>query len=129
MKGKVGCWLGIGVAGVFFTACGSSSSTTTLPATPTCTGSAETATEVDSVDSLSENVDLTCASVVNDMAWKNGATGSSCTQPADCTPVCCPCPNGTHHTLASWCNQGQCAAPGDVACMVNGTPGLVGCSN
>jgi hypothetical protein len=94
-----------------------------------CAGAAETATESDSVASISENVDTTCASVVSYTTWKNGAVGSSCVQPLDCTPVCCPCPNGTHHTLAGWCNHGQCAAPGEVACMVQGTPGLVACSN
>ena len=100
-----------------------------LPAAAMCTGAAQTATETNSVASISENVDTTCASVVGSETWKMGATGSTCTNPLDCTPVCCPCPNGTHHTLASWCNQGQCAPPADVSCMVQGTPGLPGCSN
>jgi hypothetical protein len=106
-----------------------SNANTALPVPAMCTGSAETATEVNSVASISENVDTTCASVVSDMAWNNGAIGSACTQPLDCTPVCCPCPNGTHHTLAAWCNQGHCAAPGDVACMIEGTADLAACSN
>jgi hypothetical protein len=121
-------WLGIWVAGAFLAACGSNTDTA-LPSTVTCAGSAQTATEADSVASISEDVDNTCASVVSYTTWKNGASGSVCTQPLDCTPVCCPCPNGTHHTLAAWCNEGHCAAPGDVACMIEGTPGLVACSN
>ena len=85
------------------------------------------ATEASSVDSISENVDTTCASVVGYLAWKSGAAGDACTTPLDCSPVCVPCPNGTHHTLASWCDHGVCAAPDDVACMVAGTP-LKSCS-
>jgi hypothetical protein len=114
-------------------ACSSGSSTTVpdaaLPAAAMCTSASETATGTGTVASLSENVDATCASIVGYTTWKNGATGSACTGPLDCTPVCCPCPNGTHHTLAAWCDQGQCAAPADVACMVNGTPGLAACSS
>jgi hypothetical protein len=98
------------------------------PLAATCTGQVLTATQPGSVDSVSENVDSTCSSVVGAVAWRNAATGSICKTPADCTPVCVPCPNGTHHTLASWCNKGFCAAPDVVACMVAGTPGLASCS-
>jgi hypothetical protein len=86
-------------------------------------------TEAKSLDSISENVDTTCASVVGYLAWKMGATGSACTSPTDCTPVCVPCPNGTHQSLATWCDHGLCAAPGDVACAIAGTPGLKSCSS
>jgi len=121
-------WLRLSFAASLVVGCGSGSGTR-LPAPAVCTGSPQTATEANSVASISENVDTTCASIAGDINWKNGATGSSCAQPLDCTPVCCPCPNGTHHTAAAWCNQGLCAAPEDVACMVNGTSGLTGCSN
>lgn len=93
-----------------------------VPPAATCSGSPETATGAKSVDSISEDVDTTCASVAGYLSWKMGATGSVCTDPVDCSPVCVPCPDGSHHTLASWCNGGTCAAPGDVACMVLGTP-------
>jgi hypothetical protein len=86
-----------------------------------------TATEANSVDSVGENVDTTCASVVGYLPWRSGAAGDACMSPTDCAPVCVPCPNGTKHTLASWCNHGVCAAPGDVACMVAGSP-LKSCS-
>jgi hypothetical protein len=99
------------------------------PLAATCTGQVLTAMENNSVDSISENVDSTCVSVVNYLDWKYAATGAPCKTPLDCTPVCVPCPNGTHHTLATWCNNKTCAAPGDVACMVAGTPGLARCSN
>ncbi|HVX94129.1 MAG TPA: hypothetical protein VHK47_04375 [Polyangia bacterium] len=99
-----------------------------LPPAATCTGQVLTATENSSVDSISENVDSTCVSVVDFLDWKYAATGAACKTPLDCTPVCVPCPNGTHHTLASWCNEGICAAPNVVACMVAGTPGLARCS-
>jgi hypothetical protein len=114
--------LGFLVAGTLVLSCGSSGGKAPLPPAALCTGAAETATEANSVASISENVDTTCASVVGSEHWKMGATGSPCTGPLDCTPVCCPCPNGTHHTLATWCNQGQCAAAADVACMIEGTP-------
>jgi hypothetical protein len=100
-----------------------------VPPAATCTGAPEMPTEANSVDSISENVDATCAAVAGYLPWKSGATGSACTDPVDCSPVCVPCPNGTHHTLASWCNHGACAAPGDVACMVAGTPSLKSCSS
>jgi hypothetical protein len=100
-----------------------------LPPAATCAGAPVMATEAKSVDSISENVDQTCASVAGDVPWKMGATGSACTTPNDCSPVCVPCPNGTHHSLATWCDHGTCAAPGDVACMVLGTPGLASCSS
>ncbi len=99
------------------------------PSTGVALPAAETATGTDTVASLSENVDTTCAALAGYTTWKNGATGAACTSPLDCTPVCCPCPNGTHHTLAAWCNQGRCAAPGDVACMIDGTANLAGCSS
>jgi len=117
------------LAGLSFAACSSNGADKSVPPSATCTGTPVSATGMDTVDSISENVDTTCASVVGYLSWKNGATGSSCTDPVDCTPVCVPCPNGTHHTFATWCNQGQCAAPADVACMIAGTPGLTACSN
>jgi hypothetical protein len=98
------------------------------PLAATCTGQVLTATENSSVDSISENVDKTCVSVVDAVNWQYAVTGAACKTPADCTPVCVPCPNGTHHSLASWCNHGKCAAPAEVACMVAGTPGLASCS-
>jgi hypothetical protein len=98
-----------------------------VPPAATCTGAPEMATEDKSVDSISENVDSTCARVAGYLPWKMGAAGSPCTDPVDCSPVCVPCPNGTHYTLASWCNHGTCAAAGDVACMVQGTT-LASCS-
>jgi hypothetical protein len=94
-----------------------------------CADSPVSATEPNSVASISENVDTTCVAVIGSEPWKDFAAGSPCTDPLDCTPVCVPCPNGTHHTLATWCDQGHCAAPADVACMVAGTPGLAACSN
>jgi hypothetical protein len=94
-----------------------------------CADAPVAATEASSVAEVSENVDTTCASVVDFYTWKMGATGSACSAPLDCTPVCCPCPDGTHHALAGWCDHGQCAAPADVACMIAGTPRIDGCSN
>jgi hypothetical protein len=121
--------VGFMVLGTLTLACGSNGADKrALPLAATCTGPAEMATEANSVASISENVDATCASVQGFETWKMGATGSACTDPLDCTPVCCPCPNGTHHTLAAWCNQGQCAAAADVACMIAGTT-LNSCSN
>src|SRR4029079_17015754 len=114
--------LGFAVTGTLMVACGSTGGKPPLPSAAMCTGPDQTATEANSVASVSENVDTTCASVVGFEHWKMGATGSACTDPLDCSPACCPCPNGTHHTLAAWCNQGQCAAPADVACMIEGTP-------
>jgi hypothetical protein len=98
------------------------------PPSATCTGAPIMNTEAKSADSISENVDTTCASVAGTLPWKMGTMGSACATPTDCSPVCVPCPNGTHHTLASWCSHGQCAAPGDVACMIQGTPGFASCS-
>jgi hypothetical protein len=100
-----------------------------LPPAATCMGMPILDMEAKSVDSISENVDSTCASVMAYLPWKMGAAGSACATPTDCAPVCVPCPNGTHHTLASWCSHGQCAAPGDVACMIQGTPGFASCSS
>src|SRR5215470_17856498 len=120
-RGLESC-VGALLASLSFVACGSSGSKATLPPTATCVDSPVSATEPNSVTSISENVDTTCASVVGFEPWKMGATGSACTDPLDCTPVCVPCPNGTHHTLATWCDQGHCASPADVACMIAGTP-------
>jgi hypothetical protein len=100
-----------------------------LPPAATCTGAPLVDAEAMSADSISENVDATCASVAGYLPWKMLATGAACVSPNDCSPVCVPCPNGTHHTLASWCNHGQCAAPGDVACMIEGTTGFKSCSD
>jgi hypothetical protein len=114
---------------VFFAlhvACGAASHA--APPAATCTGGPTTVTESRSIDSISENVDGTCASVVGFVMWKMGATGSSCSDPSDCTPVCCPCPNGTHHSLATWCNHGTCAAGTDACCAILGTSGLASCS-
>jgi hypothetical protein len=106
-------------------ACGSttpgSSDGGSLPAAATCSGAGIQVTEARSVTSLGENVDTTCASVVGFMTWKMGAAGSACVTPSDCTPVCCPCPNGTHHSLTAWCDHGLCATPDEVACVVKGT--------
>jgi len=118
--------LGLGLLGA---ACGKSNgllppNDAAVPPSATCSGAPQASTEARSVDSISENVDSTCASVAGYLPWKNGATGSACTDPGDCTPVCVPCPNGTHHALSSWCNHGVCAGPEDVACVVAGTPGL-----
>jgi hypothetical protein len=99
-----------------------------LPAASCTSGDAVSATEPDSVDSISENVDTTCAAVATYLPWKMGAVGSACTDPIDCSPVCCPCPNGTHYTAATWCNDGLCAEPTAVACMVLVTGSLGGCS-
>jgi hypothetical protein len=93
-----------------------------LPPAAMCTSTPVTATEANSVASLGENIDTTCASVVGIFAWKMHATGSACTSPLDCSPVCCPCPNGTQHTLAAWCDHGQCATGDRVSCMVLGSP-------
>jgi hypothetical protein len=122
MRSVIGAGLGFMVTGTFLVACGSNGNKAPLPSAAMCTGPAQTAPEANSVASISENVDTTCASVVGFEHWKMGAIGSACTSPLDCTPVCCPCPDGTHHTLAGWCNQGQCAAGADVACMIDGTP-------
>jgi hypothetical protein len=100
----------------------------TLPAAATCTGPPVADTEAKAVDSISEDVDGTCASVAGFLPWKAGLPGSACSTPTDCAPVCVPCPNGTHHSLASWCSHGQCAGPDAVACVILGTPGLQGCS-
>lgn len=103
-------------------------SPSTVPPAASCTATPITVTEPRSIDSISENVDTTCASVAGYLSWKNGATGSACTDPIDCSPVCCPCPNGTHHTLATWCNHGVCASPQEACCAISGTAGLQGCS-
>jgi hypothetical protein len=100
-----------------------------LPPAALCTGAPVSTTEKASINSLGENVDLTCASVVGILNWRMGATGSSCTSPLDCTPVCCPCPNGTHHSLTAWCDHGLCAAPEAVACALLGTPVGSYCDN
>jgi len=100
-----------------------------LPPAATCTGAPVAATESQSIDSISENVDSTCASVVGYLPWKTFVAGDACTTPTDCSPVCVPCPNGTYHTLASWCDHGKCAAAGDVACVIAGTPGLKSCAS
>src|SRR5262245_28323893 len=99
--------MGVMVVGTLIAACGSDKKGVTPPPAAMCTGAPQTATEANSVASISENVDTTCVSVVGFETWKMGATGSACTDPLDCTPVCVPCPNGTHHTLASWCDYGQ----------------------
>ena len=120
--GALIAWLSLGACG------GSGGSNPQLPPAAMCADSPVSATAPSSVASISENVDTTCAAVVGFETWGMAATGSTCANPLDCTPVCCPCPNGTHHTLAAWCDQGHCAAPADVACMVAGT-NLSACSN
>lgn len=92
------------------------------PPAATCNASPVLATGSNVVSAAGENVDTTCASVDGYFPWKSGAAGSACTDPLDCAPVCCPCANGTHHALATWCNAGTCAAPETVCCMVLGTP-------
>jgi hypothetical protein len=93
-----------------------------LPPAATCTGPALQATETNSVISVSEVVDITCASVVGYAEWRSGAGGAACASPLDCAPTCVPCPTGSRHTLASWCNHGVCASSDDVACAILGTP-------
>jgi hypothetical protein len=137
MRKLVACvvvW-GLGVAALGVVSCGKTNGllpppdgAAGVPPAATCTGTPVAATEAQSVDSVSEDVDATCESVAGFIDWKMGATGSACTGPSDCAPVCVPCPNGTHHSLASWCNHGDCAAPADVACMIAGTPSLASCS-
>jgi hypothetical protein len=98
-----------------------------LPPAATCNAAPVAATAQNSVTSISENVDSTCESVVGTAPWKTGAPGAPCTDPLDCAPVCVICKSGTHHTLATWCNDGVCETPEHVACMVLGTT-LNGCS-
>jgi hypothetical protein len=93
-----------------------------VPPAATCTGTPVMATEANSVDSIGENVDTTCAAAVGVLPWKTGAAGDACAAPTDCAPVCVPCPSVAQHTLASWCDHGVCATTGAVACMVAGTP-------
>jgi uncharacterized protein DUF1566 len=95
---------------------------TTAPPAATCTSTPVAATEANSVDSLGEDVDATCASVAGILDWRMKAAGSSCTSPLDCSPVCSPCPNGSQHALTAWCDHGQCATADRVSCMVLGTP-------
>lgn len=130
--GLVGC---VGLL-LVATSCGKSNgllppadgSASGLPPAASCTATPVAVTEAKSLDSISENVDATCAAVVGFVDWKMNATGAACATPTDCSPVCVPCPNGTHHSFATWCNHGLCAAPADVACAVAGTSGLAGCS-
>ena len=111
-----------GVASLSFGGgCSSSSSGGPLPPAATCDATPVAATAPNSVTSISENVDSTCESVVGKAPWKAGAPGAQCTNGLDCAPVCVPCKSGTHHTLATWCNNGLCETPGRVACMVLGT--------
>ena len=112
----------IGLGGLSFGAgCSGTSSGGPLPPAATCDATPVSATAPNSVTSISENVDSTCASVVGKAPWKAGAPGAPCADGLDCAPVCVPCKNGTHHTLATWCNNGVCETPGHVACMVLGT--------
>jgi hypothetical protein len=98
-----------------------------LPPAATCTGTPVAATAANPIDSVGEDLDATCAAAVGFLDWKMGATGSPCTAPSDCSPVCVLCPTGPNHTLAAWCDGGHCAAPSDIACAVAGTP-LKSCS-
>jgi hypothetical protein len=54
--------------------------------------------------------------------WVWLVAGSACSDPLDCAPVCCPCPKGNVFALSTWCNNGACADPETVCCMVLGTP-------
>jgi hypothetical protein len=110
-----------GSAGVGGTG-GTAGSSNGVPPSATCTAGPVMSTEARSIDSIGENVDTTCVSVVGFLPWKMAATGATCTTPTDCSPVCVACPNGTHHALASWCNHGKCASPEAVSCVVLGTP-------
>ena len=92
------------------------------PPAAVCTSTPVAATEANSVDSLGEDVDATCASVAGILNWKLEPAGSNCTSPLDCSPVCSPCPNGKQHALTAWCDHGQCATADRVSCMVLGTP-------
>lgn len=107
------------IAGLFLACSGSKDAP--LPLSASCNGMPIADMQARSADSIGENVDSTCASVAHDLQWKMQPTGSTCTDPIDCTPVCCICANGTHHALTTWCNEGKCAAPETVCCMVLGT--------
>jgi len=110
--------LAFATAAMIGAACSSSSS---LPPSASCDSGPVMATGVNVVSAAGEDVDSTCAAVSHEFAWKAGAAGSACSDPLDCAPVCCVCPGRAAHALATWCDQGLCAAPADVCCMVLGT--------
>lgn len=91
------------------------------PPSAVCASGPVTVTEPSSVTSISENFDETCVSVVGTLPWKMGAPGSPCTNPLDCSPVCCVCPGAQRHTFTTWCDQGACASNEAACCMVLGT--------
>jgi hypothetical protein len=92
-----------------------------LPAAAMCATAPVAETEANSVASVGETNDTTCASVVHVFTWRMDAAKVACASPLDCTPVCVACPDGKHHALAAWCDQGVCASSADVACMVAGS--------
>jgi hypothetical protein len=121
------CVLGIGVLAV---SCGKDNGllpydSSAAPVAARCTGAPVIETDAKAVIGISANADMTCESVDRFFPRNGeGLAGESC----GCRPDCAPCPNGTSYALVAWCNHGKCAAPGDVACMVAGTPALAGCS-
>jgi hypothetical protein len=109
------------LAGTALAACSSSKSSAPTPPAATCSSGPVAATAPNSVSAAGEDVDTTCASVTGAFTWGAADAGASCVNPLDCAPVCCPCPNGNAHALATWCNAGKCAPPEMVCCMVLGT--------
>ena len=111
------------VAGCLFAASPACQSQELEPTPPAgrCDAAPVTATQANSVSASGEDVDTTCVSVAGTLKWKSGAAGSPCASPLDCAPVCCPCSDGSHYALSTWCDQGTCAPPNTVCCMVLGT--------
>src|SRR6202034_4032087 len=82
-----------------------------VPLSASCSANPVTATQPDSVSAAGSPDDGSCVSVTATFPWQSGDAGSACSDPLDCAPVCCPCPNGNVFALSTWCNNGACADP------------------